>query len=199
MAETRLCCRPRSVRGPIAGDAWVLPAEQFPQGGIWPFIALTTKNPDRARQRGQMPRGHGRSQKPSVQKGEVKEYVDISSRVDAEAAVSARPLGGALERALAALLGLKQAHYSVVVAPCRGRFQGNRDPCGTCPRCLIARTARGHHRLCQAIGRLAQTCRPPVDAKADPARGHWQACTFTPAASEQTVKTPWRPRRPIGH
>lgn len=35
-------------------------------------------------------------------------------------------------------------------------------------------------------------------AKAGPARGHWQACTFTPAASEQTVTTPWRPRRPIG-
>lgn len=90
MAETRLSCRPRSLRGPIAVEASVLPAEEFPQAGICPFIALTTKDPDRARQRGPMPRGHGRSQKPSVQEGEVKESVDSSSRADAQAAVLAR-------------------------------------------------------------------------------------------------------------
>jgi hypothetical protein len=73
------------------------------------------------RRRGQIPRGHGLSQKPSVPGGEAQEYVDISSRADAEVAVSGQaPQGLGCQRPLPRCPALKENHSSCGRAPCRG-------------------------------------------------------------------------------
>ena len=82
----------------------------------------------------------------------MKEYVDISSRTDAEVAVfSPAPQGLGWQRPLRRCAALKENHSSFVCAPCRGLCQPNRDPCGICPRRLGRGSAPTGERTRQTI------------------------------------------------
>ena len=110
---SRKPCEPSDPLPWWSGMRQPAPQHKFPEFGT--------------RRRGQIPQRHGWRQKSSVQEGEVKEYVDISSRADAEMAnFGPAPSGLPCKRPRPRCSALKEAHSSCVLAPCRGLLQGNR-------------------------------------------------------------------------